>query len=163
DILHGAVERAAPGRSIAIEAHYRGPSGVFNPILHFRRIGSAEFTALTMAELPADAATPPAPEPGAIIGKGGTGRFVAEIPSAFATGDVEYYLEAMDQQGNGPSFDGSREHPHVVRVMEELVPPPTPDLPVDPDAALAACRETRELTSADSAKLGPCRKVEGFA
>lgn len=150
-IVHTVVERAPQGRGIPIEASFRGPRGVFNPVVHFRRIGSAGFTPLSMAELPRSASGDVPPGEGVVVGTAGTGRFVAEIPSAFTNGDVEYFLEAMDAQGNGPSRHGTREAPHVIRThLAEPV--------IDPDVALVACRELpREGETVQTERLGPCR------
>lgn len=182
DILHQVVQRAPQGRSIPIEASFRGPSGVFNPVVSFRRVGSANFTQLSMAELPASAASSRVDE-GIIVGTGGTGRFVAEVPGAFTNGDIEYYIEALDEQGNGPTKHGERERPHVVRTFEApanaptvvtavapspmtlpdegftMPPPPVPE-GVDPDVAIVSCLEVpRENETPDNEKLYPCRRV----
>lgn len=152
-IVHVVVERAPKSRSIPIEASFRGTSGVFNAVVYFRRIGSASFTPLSMAELPLSAVESVPKD--VILGTAGTGRYVAEIPTAFTTGDVEYYLEAMDAQGNGPSFHGSRDRPHVIATFVAR------EVRIDPDVALMACREIpREGESPDTTRLGPCRRVE---
>lgn len=152
EIVHEPVTRATTAHSVPIEASFRGPSGVFNPTLSYRRIGAAGFVSLNMAELPASGAL--ARLDGVIVGTGGSGRFVAEIPGAITTGDVEYYLEAVDAQGNGPSRHGDREHPHVVRIVEATA------AAADPDVALVACLELpRDGETADTARLGPCRRV----
>ncbi|MFM2152007.1 MAG: hypothetical protein RL199_442, partial [Pseudomonadota bacterium] len=149
-IVHTPVARAVAGRSIPIEASFRGPSGLYAPTLYFRRVGTPSFTAQSLVELPV-AGTAEAP-PDVLRGPAGSGRFVAEVPAALTTGDVEYYLEAMDTQGNGPSTDGTRERPHVVRVVE---PVPEP-VAVDPQLALDACLSTSEA-AVEPARLGPCR------
>jgi hypothetical protein len=150
-IVHTVVTRAFSGRSIPIEACFRGPSGLYAPTLYFRRVGTPSFTTQSLAELPsAGAADAPAE---CLRGSAGSGRFVAEVPAALTTGDVEYFLEAMDTQGNGPSSDGTRERPHVVRVVE-----PAPEtLGIDPQVALDACLSTAEDSGVDPSRLGPCR------
>jgi hypothetical protein len=149
-IVHATVTRAVAGRSIPIEACFRGPSGLYAPTLYFRRVGTPSFTAQSLAELPsgkADAADD------CLRGPAGSGRFVAEVPAAVTTGDIEYFLEAMDTQGNGPSVDGTRERPHVVRVVE----PPPEAVSIDPQLALEACLATSEDNGVDPGRLGPCR------
>jgi hypothetical protein len=149
-IIHSSVSRAVAGRSIPIEASFRGPSGLYAPTLYFRRIGTPSFTAQSLAELPSGTADAAADS---IRGPAGSGRYVAEVPAAVTTGDVEYFLEAMDTQGNGPSSDGTRERPHVVRVVE-----PQPEgTAVDPQLALEACLSTAEDSGVDPTRLGPCR------
>jgi tetratricopeptide (TPR) repeat protein len=155
EIVHVVVQRAPQGRSIPIETLFRGKDGVFNAVVYFRRIGSASFTPLSMAELPLSAVITVATGDDIILGTAGTGRFVAEIPGAFTNGDIEYYLEAMDSQGNGPSYNGSRERPHVIHTFLEKVER------VDPEVALMACREVpREGESPDIERLGPCRRSD---
>lgn len=161
DILHQPVTRAPVGQSITIEAAFRGPSGLFNPVVYFRRVGTPAFLPLSMAELPVGASAPRAASEKVLAGAAGTGRFVAEIPSALTTGDIEYFIEVMDDQGNGPSRNGDRERPLVVRTYEAK----PDDVRVDPDVALVSCLELpRENDTIDVSKLGACRRpVEGLA
>lgn len=160
DILHRPVTHAPVGQSITIEAAFRGPSGLFNPVVYFRRVGAASFLPLSMAELPLGPTAPRAASENVLAGAAGTGHFVAEIPAALTTGDIEYFIEVMDEQGNGPSRLGGREKPLVVRTSE----PAPDDQRVDPDVALMSCLELpREHDTIDPAKLGVCRRpIEGL-
>lgn len=45
-------------------------------------------------------------------------RFIAEIPADSVTEGLAYYVEAYDDQGNGPTRRGTPEEPLVPRLVE---------------------------------------------
>jgi hypothetical protein len=54
--------------------------------------------------------------------KGEGDAYSAEIPAALLTGDVEYLVEAFDENGNGPSRVGDEAAP--LKIVRDVPPPP---------------------------------------
>jgi hypothetical protein len=103
-IVHTAVTEASPGAPLKIFADIADESEIFEPKVHYRLVGSKEF--LTMSMMRSTGAT-----------------FSATIPDTAVTGDLEYFIEAYDAQGNGPSRFGSEKAPQRVRVVTAPPPP----------------------------------------
>lgn len=98
DIQHTAPAEARANQELVVEAKITDPSGVFEPRLYWRPAGSTtQFIPVSMSS-------------------GGKGRYTATIPSASVAGDLEYFLEAYDSQGNGPTRHGSSQAPLRVHV-----------------------------------------------
>ncbi len=120
-ITHVRVESAPHGAPIAIRAKIEDASAVFAPTLMFRIRGTTEFDAIELKKKGAE--------------------YEAAIPAEQVTADLEYFIEAFDEQGNGPARVGSPEKPNVVRVYRpgadtpepELVPKPLPLVPDEGD------------------------------
>lgn len=53
-------------------------------------------------------------------------KYQAVVPGIAVMEDLEYFLEAFDVNGNGPTRHGSDKKPHQVKVTDELAPPPPP-------------------------------------
>lgn len=68
--------------------------------------------------------------------------FAAQLPAALTQSDFDYYLEAFDEDGNGPSRKGSPKAPiHVKTTEPPALPPPPPPPPAPiarPEPAQAA-------------------------
>jgi len=103
-IVHTAVIEAAPGAPLKILADITDESEIFEPKVHYRLVGSRDY--LTMSMMRSAGAT-----------------FSATIPDTAVTGDLEYFIEAYDAQGNGPSRFGSEKAPQRVRVVTAPPPP----------------------------------------
>jgi len=99
-ILHEVVVHATFGTQIEIIAKFQDESPIFEPKILFRRVGELEYTPLDLKSK-AD------------------GRWHGMIPAVFVTRDIEYFLEAFDVWGNGPSRHGSPEKPHLIKVSAQ--------------------------------------------
>lgn len=93
---------------LRIEATIADESGIFDPALLVRTPeGSFERIALTPVE-------------------GQPDRFAAEVPAALLGGELEYLLEAYDENGNGPARAGEESAPLRVPRVEGAATPPAP-------------------------------------
>ena len=105
-LTHTPVTTAKSGKPLNITAHAIDPSGVFGPIVYLRKKGlsASEYIPMHMAESEAGAA----------------GDYALDVPAQLVSADgLEYYIEAWDNAGNGPSRVGSPESPLPVKVEEE--------------------------------------------
>jgi len=151
-IIHTAPATAPSGAALKIVADIIDESGVFEPKLHFRAAGSTKY--LTASMIP-------------VAGS----RFEATIPESVMAGDVEYFIEAYDTNGNGPSRFASEQAPQRVKVVAapepiKLVAPPPPaegpDKIVISDATKPPEKVDAQVTKpASSADLG--MKVAGYS
>ena len=116
-ISHTPVSRTLKGKPLVLTARITDPSGVFQPVLYVRKkgMGSGEYIPIKM------------------VGSRLTqGDYTVEIPQALVSADLEYYLEAYDNAGNGPARAGAPENPNLVKVEEEqkkVIIAPTPTAP----------------------------------
>ncbi len=100
-ISHTAVTRATKGSNIEINAKLIGDTGVTSATVLFRKAGETAYKALPMGDL-------------------GNDNFTATIPATMATGDLEYYLEAFDQYGNGPGRSGAPSQPYRIQLLDSV-------------------------------------------
>lgn len=86
-------------------------SAVFEPTLLVRLAGTETFQRVAMTPKPGQADV-----------------FVAAVPPAILVGDIEYFVEAFDENGNGPARVGDETTPFKVSraVPAPLNPPPPP-------------------------------------
>lgn len=98
---------------LVVEAVIVDESGVFDPAL-LVRTASGTFERIALQP---------------VAGKENT--FAAEVPSGLLAGDLEYLLEAFDENGNGPARAGDEAAP--LRVARAAPPPPPPVTPPPPD------------------------------
>lgn len=106
-IKHNPVAKATRGDTLTISAVIDDESAIFAPTLYYRYAGAKGYTNVTMSR------------------KGDS--YAATIT---ATADVDYWVEAWDELGNGPSRDGSPDRPFKVTVAERVaVARPTPPAP----------------------------------
>jgi len=92
------------GDEFELKIRIEDESAVFAPALTWRAQGDAAWQRLELS---------------------GSGHdFEAVLPAAR---DVEFWLEAYDEKGNGPSTEGSDAHPFVLRA-KDLAPPALADL-----------------------------------
>jgi len=96
-ITHTPVTQASKGHSIAINARFVGDTGVQAATVMFRHAGEKEYKALAMDNAGGD-------------------NYSATVPGQMASSDIEYYLEASDRYGHGPSRSGDASTPYLVRV-----------------------------------------------
>jgi hypothetical protein len=119
-ITHTPVTKTLKGKQVTISARITDPSGVFQPLVYVRKkgMGTGDFIPIKMA--------------GSRLTQG---DYTAEIPPALASADLEYYVEAYDNAGNGPARAGSPENPIQLKVEEEqkkIIVAPQPTAPTAP-------------------------------
>ena len=98
-ITHAAVTQALKGKPVEINARLVGDTGVQGATVMFRRAGEKEYKALPMGNIGAD-------------------DYTATIPAAMTTSDLEYYVEAFDQYGNGPARSGAPNVPYTMKLAD---------------------------------------------
>jgi len=107
-ITHAAVTQALKGKPLEVNARLVGESGVQGATVLFRHAGDRDYKALPMGNIGGD-------------------DYTATIPASLTTTDLEYYVEAFDQYGNGPARSGAPNVPYAVRVTDpSSVQPPAP-------------------------------------
>jgi hypothetical protein len=106
-ITHAALTQALKGKPLELNARLVGESGVHGAAVMFRRSGEKDYKALPMGNIGGD-------------------DYTATIPASMTTSDLEYYVEAFDQYGNGPARSGAPNVPYAVRVTEPGPPPVAP-------------------------------------
>lgn len=94
-ITHVPVERVVRGESLAISATITDESEIFAPTLYFRSPGEEGYESV-------------------ILQRNGD-VYTAQIP---VDGDVQYWLEAYDEYGNGPTRDGTPGSPRLVVLVD---------------------------------------------
>jgi hypothetical protein len=97
-ITHARISKATIGLPIIIRAKIEDESEIFAPAVYLRAQGKPDFESFPMK-------------------KSGDG-FEAVIPAELTKSSVEYFIEAFDDQGNGPSREGSPEDPIKVAVFD---------------------------------------------
>lgn len=109
-ITHTPPPEHGGASPLIIEATIVDDSGVFDPTLLVRAPGG---TFERVAMRPVD---------------GRQDTFAAEVPAALLGGDVEYLIEAYDDNGNGPARAGDEAAPLRVAFVAAAVaaPPPQP-------------------------------------
>ena len=112
-ITHSAVSAVNKGQAVEINARIAGEAGVTNPSVMYRHVGEKEFHALPMGNV------------------GAADEYTATIPAREATGDIEYYVEAYDQYGNGPGRSGAPNAPFIIKIAQPPPPPAIVKAPVD--------------------------------
>jgi hypothetical protein len=98
-ITHAALTQALKGKPVEINARLVGDTGVQGAAVMFRHAGDKEYKALPMGNIGGD-------------------DYTATIPAAMTTSDLEYYVEAFDQYGNGPARSGAPNVPYALKVMD---------------------------------------------
>jgi hypothetical protein len=130
-ITHAAVMQGIRGKPIEINARLVGDTGVQGATVMFRRVGEREYKALPMGNIGGD-------------------DYTATIPAAMATADLEYYVEAFDQYGNGPARSGAPNVPYLMKLSEDG-PAPVSAVAAAP---LSVERRVLEEESADNTIIG---------
>jgi len=102
---HQAPAPGVRGKPLNVAAHATDANGVFGPVLYVRKkgMGAGDYVQLKM-----------------IASKIVPGDYAVDVPAALTNVEaLEYYIEAWDMAGNGPSSVGSAEQPLSVSVEEE--------------------------------------------
>src|SRR5882672_6552858 len=104
-LAHQAPAPGVRGKPLNVAAHVTDADGVFGPVLYVRKkgMGAGDYVLLKMI-------------PSKIV----PGDYAVDVPAALTNVEaLEYYIEAWDMAGNGPSRAGSAEQPLFVAVEEE--------------------------------------------
>ncbi len=107
-ITHEAAAAATRGKPLVVRATIKDPAGIFDPSLIYRLDGTGEFQRMAMLAVPGEADV-----------------FVATIPAVVLGADsakVEYFIEAYDNEGNGPTTFGSEAEPVTVTIGDASAP-----------------------------------------
>lgn len=131
-VAHEPLATFKKGEAVSIKARIRSPVGkqIFSP------------TAFVKAPGHKPARVPLLPIAGEID------SYAASIPANLLQGDFEYYVEAFDEEGNGPGRMGGPEAPMKVRALSTA--------PVERDAAEA-------LSAPIPAPARPWQRTAGIA
>lgn len=93
---HEIAREASERQRIRITCTIYDESAIFEPRLYYRRAGTNDYLVMSLASS------------GDI--------YVATIPEEIVKADLEYYLEAFDEHGNGPSRHGRPDNPHRIKI-----------------------------------------------
>ena len=94
-IRHTVLTKAVLGRDVTVAAGIDDDSSIFAAMVWYRFPGTASYTSISMEQK--------------------RGMWLAVIPG---TASFEYWIEAYDEQGNGPTRDGSPDEPHKVVLID---------------------------------------------
>jgi hypothetical protein len=114
-IDHEPVAMTVTGKPLLIVATFTDDNGVFEPAVLYRVGGEGTFVSIPMQA----------------TGEGAT--YAATIPGDIVVAKVEYFIEAFDELGNGPTREGDPDLPLVVRVVAPDVESPPDDRPDNDD------------------------------
>ena len=105
-IEHQPIREAPLYEAIHFRVQINDDSMIFAPSVYYRYAGQLEYRIIEMEE---------------------TARaYVAKISGSEVTGDIEYFLEAFDEHGNGPARSASPKQPIRIAVgkITPSIPPP---------------------------------------
>jgi hypothetical protein len=152
-IDHQPLTKAARGSPLSIRARIVSLSGkpIFEPTVFIRVPGIAGYTRIAMHSV-----------------TGIADLFSGEVPASLTSGDFDYYIEAFDEDGNGPARVGSPESPLHVAVgagtrgtaPSRTRPPPQPE--ASPPVAVSTDRPTQTPpndTGASTPQRAPAEAV----
>lgn len=117
-ITHVRVTKAPRGKALTIRARFEDDNEIFAPSIYVRERGAEEFDTLPM--------------------KRAENGYEVLISAERMSKDLEYFIEAFDEEGNGPAREGSPENPLTITVfdpgavtkpIEETKPPPVEEKP----------------------------------
>lgn len=110
-ITHVRVAEAPKAAPFVIRANIEDESPIFAPAVYVRASGADDYVAIAMRDV-------------------GGGRFEAIVPAERMAGILEYFVEAFDELGNGPSRAGTPDAPFRVSTFDPSSRPlPTPTEP----------------------------------
>ncbi len=122
------VAAPTPGQPLVVTCDITDRSGIFAPLVYWRLAGTTQFAQAELKNV-------------------GGSHFKATIPLPPGASGVEYYLEAYDSEGNGPTWVGSPTAPLEVAIAappvavapsHEAASPTNPAAPGPPLVSLRA-------------------------
>ncbi len=108
-ITHVRVKQAILKQDVKIRARINDESEIFAPAVYVRSVGDKQYDNLAMTRV--------------------DNGYEAIIPAEKVTQGLEYFIEAFDEHGNGPTREGGPDDPILIKVFEKppvVVPPPPP-------------------------------------
>lgn len=131
------VSAGGPERSVTFAFRIEDRSGVFDPTVMWRSAGAKAFVRLPLEET------------------GAKFEYRAELMPPTGAVELEYYVEAFDENGNGPAQLGSQAKPLKVAV-QKAAPKVEEPLPVaEPEPAPVAEPEPAPVTEPSPPKVTP--------
>lgn len=118
-IRHQPIDKWAHGKTITLEADLEDPSGIFEPKLYYRAGGVGGNYIPTKL-------------------KPAAGKRYQGLIAPVDAGEVEYFLEAYDGKGNGPTRLGTPTYPNSILLTGKLADEPEPPPAPPPPPAMAA-------------------------
>jgi hypothetical protein len=103
-ITHVRIAEAPQGQAIVVRARIDDASEIFAPAVYVRSQGASEFVTIAMVRV--------------------RDGFEAVIPPEQVSGPLEYFIEAFDEEGNGPAREGTPEAPFAITMGGKAPPPP---------------------------------------
>jgi hypothetical protein len=116
-LTHQPVAVGTRGKPLTVAAHAVDANGVFGPILYVRKkgLGTGDYVPIRM-----------------VASKIVPGDYSVDVPATLTNVDgLEYYIEAWDTAGNGPTRAGSSEVPMAVAIEEGKKVIASPTLPTN--------------------------------
>lgn len=104
-ITHVPVAHAPEGDALAVRARIEDASEIFAPSVYVRPVGAKDYDNIAMRKV--------------------LDAYEAIIPAEQVDGDLEYFIEAFDELGNGPAREGSPDKPLRVEVYDPAKGPPS--------------------------------------
>lgn len=101
-IRHERLARAQVGEPVLIRASIMDASAIFAAAVYVRPNRGASYQAIAMKK----------------VGE----EFQTTIPAELLFSDLEYFIEAFDEQGNGPTREGSPDAPIAIHVFNPSQP-----------------------------------------
>ena len=103
-ITHVRVTQAPEGQALTIRARIEDASEIFAPSVYVRPKGARDYDNIAMRKV--------------------LDAYEALVPSEQVDTDLEYFIEAFDEHGNGPAREGDPDAPIVVEVYDPAKGPP---------------------------------------
>lgn len=95
-VITHQVDKQVPKGRVKVDFQVTDASNLYGVLFNWRHVGESDYRQLDF----------PTTQP----------TYAAEF---IVTRDFEFFIEAYDEFGNGPGFDGTPDLPHVVRVVEQ--------------------------------------------
>lgn len=142
-VEHEPLTSFPRGEAVTLKARIHSPIGkrIFAPAVFMRLPG-----------LEAPARIPLVPVPGE------ANAYAAKIPPNLTQADFDYYIEAFDEEGNGPSRLASPEAPIRAKAVAAALPPPPPS-----KVAGAGERAAAPVVELEAAAGRPWQRTAGIA
>lgn len=112
-IIHTPIREANYDTELRFEADISDASGVFDPVVAWRKAGSLTWERLTLNKQAGES-------------------YVAALSSYQVRSDLDYFIEAYDTQGNGPVKFGSPERPLRIKCLGAPAAPAPPGASAPP-------------------------------
>jgi hypothetical protein len=103
-ITHVRVTQAPQGEALTIRARIEDASEVFAPSVYVRPKGARDYDNIAMRKV--------------------LDAYEAMVPAEQVDGDLQYFIEAFDEHGNGPAREGDPDKPIQVAVYDPAQGPP---------------------------------------